>query len=105
MRISDWSSDVCSSDLRFACARPADHAQNLAPPHLQVQLLVDHLFAECVVQPLDADDDILARHAQPISVKNTAKKASSTITMKMPCTTAAVVRRPTSSALPFTCMP
>src|SRR3546814_12783908 len=54
MRISDWSSDVCSSDLQ---------------------------------------------------VKKTAKKESSTITRKIACTTAAVVRRPTSSALPSTCMP
>src|SRR3546814_11259792 len=54
MRISDWSSDVCSSDLQ---------------------------------------------------VKKTAKKESSTITRKIACTTAAVVRRPTSSAFPSTCMP
>src|SRR3546814_3486806 len=26
MRISDWSSDVCSSDLRFATDKPADAA-------------------------------------------------------------------------------
>src|SRR3546814_2651853 len=63
MRISDWSSDVCSSDLFFF------------------------------------------RHTQPIQVKKTAKKESSTITRKIACTTAAVVRRPTSSAFPSTCMP
>src|SRR3546814_12646637 len=63
MRISDWSSDVCSSDLFFF------------------------------------------RHTQPIQVKKTAKKESSTITRKIACTTAAVVRKPTSSAFPSTCMP
>src|SRR3546814_9665489 len=42
MRISDWSSDVCSSDLRHL---PADRGQTVAlagasrqPPHLHAQL-------------------------------------------------------------------
>ncbi len=49
--------------------------------------------------------DVRRHQFHPISVKNTAKKASSTMTMKIACTTASVVRRPTSSALPDTCMP
>ena len=47
----------------------------------------------------------VAAHSQPTDVKKTAKKASSTMTRKMPCTTAVVVRRPTSSAFPLTCRP
>src|SRR3712207_7962839 len=41
--------------------------------------------------------------SQPIEVKKTAKKASSTTTRKIAWTTAEVVRRPTDSALPSTC--
>ena len=47
----------------------------------------------------------LIGHPHPTFVKNTAKNASSTITVKIAMTTAAVVRVPTSSALLFTCMP
>jgi hypothetical protein len=36
----------------------------------------------------------LAAHIQPTCEKNTAKNASSTITMKIACTTACVVRSP-----------
>ena len=94
---------------------------------LSDEVLVDHLLAEAVAQALDHDrelavevlGDVVARlvepprgfrlvvfaHPQPISVKNTAKNASSTITMKIAWTTAMVVRRPTSSELPSTCMP
>ena len=44
-------------------------------------------------------------HAHPTLEKKTAKKASRTITAKMAETTAMVVRRPTSSEFPLTCMP
>ena len=44
-------------------------------------------------------------HAQPTLVKNTAKNASSTITVKIANTTALVVLRPTSSEFPSTFMP
>src|SRR3546814_14506453 len=47
--------------------------------------------------PFLVDSDLFFfRHTQPIQVKQTAKKESSTITRKIACTTAAVVRRPTS---------
>src|SRR3546814_8999162 len=183
MRISDWSSDVCSSDLRhfnifchgqrrkqcstlkqhapplangerllvrppyhrlaenldfpfignlkandrthqhgFARARSADHTQNLSPAHVEIQMFMHDLIAKTVAQAAHTDRDIIIlhrlrdpflvdsdlfffRHTQPIQVKKTAKKESSTITRKIACTTAAVVRRPTSSAFPSTCMP
>jgi len=41
---------------RLAGARPADHAEDLAGPHVQVQAFVDHLRAEAVGQPAHADD-------------------------------------------------
>ena len=67
---------------------------------------MDDLVAEAVPEAVDLDDRWLAiglggrpgvrfgvrAHSQPISVKKTAKKASSTITRKMPWTTAVVVR-------------
>src|SRR3546814_3688171 len=39
MRISDWSSDVCSSDLLHACSRPGDSA---VKPHSQAKSLCVH---------------------------------------------------------------
>ena len=42
---------------------------------------------------------------QPIFSKKMANTASSTMTRKMPCTTAAVVFSPTCSASPETCIP
>jgi hypothetical protein len=47
----------------------------------------------------------LHHQPQPTLVKNTAKKASSTITAKIAETTDIVVLRPTSSEFPLTCMP
>src|SRR3546814_8993115 len=32
MRISDWSSDVCSSDLRIAKPRPREFRERVCPP-------------------------------------------------------------------------
>src|SRR3546814_2105207 len=36
MRISDWSSDVCSSDLRPGCARPAENGNPPAPQRTEI---------------------------------------------------------------------
>ena len=88
---------------RLASARSADHAQDLAALHREVQPAMDPMLAKAVAQPPDADCRLA--HIQPTCEKNTAKNASSTITMKIAWTTAWVVRRPTSSELPRTCMP
>ena len=103
---------------RLAGARTADHAEDLAPPDLEIEVFVHGLRAETVDQPLDNDRIvateplvicgyamIVVHQPHPISVKNTAKKASSTITAKMAETTAMVVRLPTSSEFPSTCIP
>src|SRR3546814_14917405 len=42
MRISDWSSDVCSSDLIFACRQPAVEHVHL-PLHLH-RIAIDRIF-------------------------------------------------------------
>ncbi|PAV93685.1 hypothetical protein WR25_26797 [Diploscapter pachys] len=53
-----------------------------------------------------AGSGVALRHQfHPTQVKNTAKKASSTMTRKIACTTADVVRRPTCSASDSTSMP
>ena len=84
---------------------PPDHAENLAAP-TRIEAVMDDLVAEAVLEALHLDDDVpLGHQAHPMLVKKTAKKASSTITRKMPWTTAVVVLSPTSSALPSTCMP
>ena len=104
----------------LAGARPADHADDFAAAHLEVEVFVDRVLAEAVDEAFHYDRVLAAkafvaaefasgfvdRHQpHPISVKKTAKKASITITAKMPVTTAMVVRRPTSSEFPLTCMP
>jgi hypothetical protein len=105
-RLRILQADDRAHQHRLAGARAADDAEDLAAPDVEVEPLVNDLVAEPVGEAADLDDG-LARHPQiqPISVKKTAKKASSTITMKMPWTTAVVVLRPTSSALPSTCSP
>ena len=83
--------------------------EDFAAAHHQIEVFVNHVTAEGVLEPLDHHGGFVVRfgrlHPQPTSVKNTAKKASITITMKIAWTTAIVVRRPTSSASLFTCMP
>src|SRR3546814_15120483 len=53
MRISDWSSDVCSSDLVGA-----EKAVDLPPPDLQRQVVDHALVPEGLAQPFDVDDDL-----------------------------------------------
>ena len=111
---------------RLTRARSADHAQNFTALYLQRQIVVNAEIAELINQPFDynrvfaaiqfgnevgcivldfIDQIVAVRHAQPNSVKNTAKNASSTMTAKIACTTAIVVRLPTSSEFPSTCIP
>ena len=97
---------------RLARSRAAHHAENLAALHRKIEAFVDREIAEAVDEAFDHDRrPIVIRvigdphQPHPISVKNTAKKASSTITAKIAETTAMVVRRPTSSELLRTCKP
>src|SRR3546814_20895903 len=48
MRISDWSSDVCSSDLRFYFAVPQSFPQALIPP--QQGLMVADGYGATVIR-------------------------------------------------------
>src|SRR3546814_15848731 len=45
MRISDWSSDVCSSDLTFGCSRRTDRGDGLADSGWSDDLTDYHHFA------------------------------------------------------------
>ena len=47
---------------RLAAARAADHADDLAAPHVEVEVLMHHLFAELIAQPADFDDVSLGGH-------------------------------------------
>src|SRR3546814_10093922 len=53
MRISDWSSDVCSSDLDLLRVNEMGHA-GLAPPFFSVGI------------DIDADDHVGARHLRAL---------------------------------------
>src|SRR5690606_6570716 len=101
--VGDLQADDRAHQHRLAGAGTADDAEDFAAPHLERQVLVDHLRAEAVAQPFDLDriaaieiahhvvarfvehdvEDLFLAHAQPTSVKNTAKNASSTMTMKI----------------------
>src|SRR3546814_18565264 len=64
MRISDWSSDVCSSDLRRRkiqrlAARPCDGLDQIGPIAASVQYLDD----KAVLQRPGDRDHVFARHA------------------------------------------
>src|SRR5690606_34763774 len=81
-----------------------DHADDLATPYIQIEVLVHHVAAELVAQPADADDRLAFRH-KSISMKKTAASASIRMTTKIDWTTLEVVWVPTDSALPATLNP
>src|SRR3546814_16490467 len=68
MRISDWSSDVCSSDLRGA--EPARELVNLALRVVQAQVGVAFKpgFEQCARNRLDAGSAGLRQQLQPSRV-------------------------------------
>src|SRR3546814_19936122 len=49
MRISDWSSDVCSSDLKIQCARAADRIECRAEDALAAGNLLLHIGDRCLI--------------------------------------------------------
>src|SRR3546814_14728194 len=57
MRISDWSSDVCSSDLVAVVLVPIPGAAGARTLHRQLRMVMVDLAAQ---QPLDAVDQPLA---------------------------------------------
>src|SRR3546814_464521 len=72
MRISDWSSDVCSSDLVLAVAEGRDHVLRLTAPGAQdairvpldrlTRVLLARLSQDQICQPAGlADDCVLDR--------------------------------------------
>src|SRR6185369_3259231 len=89
---------------RFAGARAADHAEDLAAVDGQVEILVDDLLAEAVPEAPHANERLVG-HFHPIEVKKMANTASRMMTRKIDWTTAVVVRSPTCSDVPSTSMP
>src|SRR3546814_1399539 len=64
MRISDWSSDVCSSDLRHhSLARRTDPLRSR--PVRRADESVARAFVRLVVQPLRAAGRVSRRHHEP----------------------------------------
>ncbi len=96
---------------RFTGAGAADHAENLAVADIEVEVLMDHLSSEGIAEIAHGDRHFGIRGCgrdrvhQPISMKNTAARASITITSEMLWTTAEVVRSPTDWAVPATLNP
>ena len=95
----------------LAGSRSADDAEHLAGDDRHVEAIVHGLRAETVddAERFDrrSDSGLLAdipAHI-PISMNSTANIALARITRKIACTTAMVVRRPSSREEPRTCMP
>ena len=88
---------------RLAGARAADDAEHLALLHGHVEMVVHHLRAEAVDQPAHFDEGF--GHQMSSCQNATANSASANITRKMDCTTATVVRRPSSREESRTCRP
>src|SRR3546814_12781427 len=67
MRISDWSSDVCSSDLRAAYAlSPAAQALLAEKPRRQIVGDPDHGFEDVPFSPNTADLDKVVAYANTV---------------------------------------
>ena len=105
-RFRTFEANYGSHQYRFASTRPANNAENFAIANIKINPVMHRLCTKTVDDSAHTDrNGIVEVHTQPTQVKNTAKNASSTITRKMACTTAAVVLRPTSSALFSTNIP
>src|SRR5690606_11276791 len=89
---------------RLAAARAADHPEDLALAHVDVEAVVHHLGTEAVDQAAHADDGFGAAH-QPTCMNQIAAIASRMITSENVCTTLEVVRSPSDCAVPCTCSP
>src|SRR5882757_3420356 len=96
-----------SQQHRLPGSGAAHHAEYFVLPHFHVQSIVHHLRAEAIVQAAHPNHriEIGVEHQKLICTNNTANSASARITMNMDCTTATVVRRPSSRAESRTCMP
>src|ERR1700722_8373550 len=92
---------------RLAGPGTAHHAEYFVLSHFHVESVVHHLRAEAIVEAAHPDHriEIRVEHQKLICTNNTANSASARITIKIDCTTATVVSRPSSRAESRTCMP
>src|SRR3546814_8194290 len=79
MRISDWSSDVCSSDLKFSCRDCEKITQPPAPFHVTPRGLFGPGFLAMLLfekfgahQPLNRQRDRYAREGVDLSLSTLA---------------------------------
>src|SRR3546814_12392402 len=63
MRISDWSSDVCSSDLAGLLVRQPRHLANISFGHYRPTFACPPHSA-CRIDRIATDDDIIIMHFQ-----------------------------------------
>jgi hypothetical protein len=114
-------SDDGAQQDRFAGARGADQAEDLALLHVEGDAVENGGAAEADHKIAHPQGDFVRRIGRPhpryglgqrhaasylsMAAKNTAKNPSRTMTRKIDFTTAAVVCRPSDSALPFVSSP
>jgi hypothetical protein len=102
----DEARDGAQKD-RFAGAGPADDAEDLAAPHVEVETVVHDVVAKLVADAARLDHDVVGIPAghTPSSAKKMENRASATMTAKIAATTEREVSRPRELALPSTCIP
>src|SRR5258707_6402065 len=88
-------------------AGAADDTEDLVRSHFHVQPVVNDLRAEAADETAYANHRSLSgfRHQKSICTNTTANIASARMTRKIDCTTATVVKRPSSRAESRTCIP
>src|SRR3546814_2812246 len=64
---------------RFSGARASDHPENLAAADIEIEILMDDLFAEAVLQAATADDRFttVGHQIHPIQVKKRSEEHTS----------------------------
>src|SRR3546814_4035574 len=75
MRISDWSSDVCSSDLAGLLVRQPRHLANISFGHYRPTFACPPHSA-CRIARIATDDDIIIMHFQQCASKREPFKAA-----------------------------
>src|SRR3546814_18500755 len=71
MRISDWSSDVCSSDLAGPCANALCH-HGAGEQHAELERHVGDDRDRCVLQRMPGDDHPFGQTGEPLEAAEIA---------------------------------
>ncbi len=92
---------------RFAAARAAHDPHHFTGKYIQIDMIVNQLISKAVHHAAHRNNGCFLGHADQKSscTKTMAKIASARITRKIACTTATVVKRPSSREESRTSMP